>query len=376
MPTPNSRRQVQLFAALFLLLVQLTDGQGSQDTTAAQGVLVEDVGRNSAGEAAGIRPGDVLLSWTRAAIPSLSVPEAKGDLRSPFDLAEVELEEAPRGTVTLAGIRERISKKFSATLAPGDWKISIRPQMSDALLVGYEDGRRRIAANDTEAGTKIWRDVAVKADEAMVRCWISVRTADVLASAQRWAQADAAYREVIELGTRLDRPTVLATLWEKKGAAFQRRNQASDAEAAYRQALQLREQRSPVSLGAAHDLHVLGGLAKSRGDQQSAGRLHQRALEIRTQLAPDSLQLAASLTELGVLAAEREDNEPAEEFFIRSVRIRERLAPASLELANSLHALGIVIRRRGDLAAAEALYRRALTIKESTRPRVCRFPSR
>ena len=368
MPGPPSVQPSAVFAALLLLVLQSADGAAWQDTARLRGVVVEDVAQNSVGESAGIRPGDVLLSWVRAASPPTNPAEARGQIGSPFDLTEIEIEEAPRGTVTLTGIRN--GQSFSAALSPGEWKINTRPQMSEASLAAYQRGRQLVASNDVETGTKTWKEAATTAQDFLVGYWLSLKAADALAAARRWDEADAAYREAIAIfeSKKPPEPPLLAYGWEQTGAAFQRRNQWPAAEAAFRQALQIRERRAASSLGVAHDLHLLGVLARSRGDRQSAGPLIERALQMRTQLAPDSLPVAASLNLVGTLAGERGDFAAAEEPFTRSLRIRERLAPESLDVATSLSGLGVVATRRGDLVAAEALHRRSLAIKDRLAP--------
>jgi len=62
-----------------------------------KGVVADAVKKDSESEKAGLQAGDILLSWSRGA--------AKGDIESPFDLAEIEVEQAPRGAVTIEGLR-------------------------------------------------------------------------------------------------------------------------------------------------------------------------------------------------------------------------------------------------------------------------------
>ena len=57
------------------------------------GIVVERVAKDSAAEKAGIKQGDVLLRWSRG--------ESKGAFESPFDLSEMNIEERPRGNVTI-----------------------------------------------------------------------------------------------------------------------------------------------------------------------------------------------------------------------------------------------------------------------------------
>ena len=54
-------KQKRFLAVLFILVGILITNLSSKDT----GVFVEEVGKNSAGERAGIQKGDILLSWER-----------------------------------------------------------------------------------------------------------------------------------------------------------------------------------------------------------------------------------------------------------------------------------------------------------------------
>src|SRR5215471_6117679 len=70
---------------------------GSEKTGVASnplssGIVVDAVNKNSEGEKAGLQPGDILLDWTRG--------NAQGTIESPFELSEIEVEQAPRGDVT------------------------------------------------------------------------------------------------------------------------------------------------------------------------------------------------------------------------------------------------------------------------------------
>ena len=151
-------------------------------------------------------------------------------------------------------------------------------------------------------------------------------------------------------------PTIVAQIWDAEGMAFERQNDFPKAEAAYREALQIRERISHETLAVATSLTRLGTVASQRGRPGGRGGvLHERSLAIREKLAPESLDVAASLNSLGNVARKRGDLAAAEEFFRRSLAIREKLAPDSLDVAASLNNLGLVARNRGDLAAAEEL---------------------
>ena len=66
-------------------------GSAQTGSLPERGIVVEDVAKSSEGEKAGLRPGDVLLSWSRG--------EAHGEIHTPFDLAEAEAEAARAAAV-------------------------------------------------------------------------------------------------------------------------------------------------------------------------------------------------------------------------------------------------------------------------------------
>src|SRR6185436_7602764 len=84
---------------------------------AAAAVVVEDVQKSSPGDLTGLLPGDVIVSWSRAATPPANREPAGGLLRLPLDLQDVEIEQIPRGTVLLQG--RRGSAAIEWTMAPG-----------------------------------------------------------------------------------------------------------------------------------------------------------------------------------------------------------------------------------------------------------------
>lgn len=186
------------------------------------GVVVEAVPVGSMAEAAGLRPGDLLLSWCRgfppaaplagpetspeqgsvlspgpAAAPAGAVPlapaapsgvpapggasaaslafspaapvsqasapaatgcAAAGPLESPFDLGAMDIEQAPRGGVVLRGRREMEERSWS--LLPGSQKLEVRPVLAEDQLRIYQEGRDLAAAGKPEAAAELWRAAA------------------------------------------------------------------------------------------------------------------------------------------------------------------------------------------------------------------------
>src|SRR5688500_20252182 len=96
-------RQARIHNLLLVLtvaqLVTITHA-GLRQGDPERGVIVETVAPSSDGEKSGIRPGDVLISWTRAATSPANPVEAREESRASFDLMAVETEQRPRGSVT------------------------------------------------------------------------------------------------------------------------------------------------------------------------------------------------------------------------------------------------------------------------------------
>lgn len=217
-------RFTRLVVALALALVTAASHPVlTQDQTALRGVVVEKVGSGSAGEKAGIRAGDVVLSWVRAAAPPANPDEAPGEIGSPFDLADVEIEQAPRGEVRILGTRD--GRNFSVVIPPGAWDISARPVFAAPTLRAYQQARERIAAKQIDAGIDAWRALASQANIATnpeLAAWLWLRIGDTIRNARRWDDAHVGYRAALEVA-RGD-SNIVARVWEAEGMAFERQN--------------------------------------------------------------------------------------------------------------------------------------------------------
>jgi S1-C subfamily serine protease len=120
------------FVFLLLLMIsafglgQTTNpGPSSIDKQMFQpGAVVEEVTKNSAAEKAGLQEGDVLLAWTR--------DDATGKIESPFDVSVIATEQAPRGAISLKGLRGL--KESAWTIEPGSWGLKTRPNLSGSLF--------------------------------------------------------------------------------------------------------------------------------------------------------------------------------------------------------------------------------------------------
>jgi CHAT domain-containing protein/Tfp pilus assembly protein PilF len=332
-------------------------------------VVVEEVARNAGGEKAGLKPGDLLLSWVRAPAPPANPEEARGEIGSPFDLADIEMEQAPRGDLTLLGTRD--GARFSVVVPPGTWGITARPHFAERWLLLYQEGKDLIAVKEIDKGVATWSELsaqASKANDLELAGWLLLRVADTLATPGRWDEAHSAYQVALGAAKKHGEPRLVAKVWDAEAGAFQRRNKLPEAEAAYRESLQIREGNPTETLAVATSLTNLGAVAFGRGDLAAAEESFRKALALRERLAPVSLEVASSLNSLGVVARNRGDLVAAEQFYMRSLAIRQKLSPEGLDVARLLTNLGVVARDRGDLAAAEELHTRSLAMKEKLVP--------
>jgi CHAT domain-containing protein/Tfp pilus assembly protein PilF len=379
---------------------------------APAGVVVEEVQPAFAAHDAGLRPGDVLLSWERAASPPSNPERAQGTLASPFDLSEVEREQASRGPVTLVGLRD--GGPLRVQLPPGEWDMTARPAFDAADAAAYEEGRTLAAGNDVERGLSQWRARAAALEQAGdhgTAAWLYYRVARAAAVKQRWPDVDAALDAAkraadaagelgprarvhgswdvgrpLATGNQRDRALALTTealatrraegspslvearLMGRLGQLAQERNDLAVAEEHQRRALAIREQLAPDSLDVSHALHSLGVVFWIRGDLVDAEHMFRRSLAIRERLTPESVYVANSLNNIGLVTDMRGDHVAGEEHYRRAFEIQDRLEPDGLQQSATLHNLGRVAGHRGDLDGAEEYYRRSLAIKERRAP--------
>jgi CHAT domain-containing protein len=328
------------------------------------GVVVERVAEESPAERAGIRPGDTILTWSRAA-----GPPAAGSFETPFDLADVEIEQSPRGPVTLTG--RRGADEISWTLPPVPFGLTTRPELEGPLLSLYEQGRDLVQSGKVAEGAERWREAARLAGERggrVVAAWFLSRAAEALSRSGRPDEADAAYEAAVRAAEGTAPAGVVPYLLRRWGDSSRDRNDWPSTEERYLRALARSEQLDPGSLGTAQSLNRLGMLAWNRGDLVAAEEYGRRAFAIVERLAPGGLAFGESLNNLGLLSLERRDPDRAEEYYRRALAVGEAVAPESRGLAIVLVNLGETAKLRGDPKAAEAFLRRGLAVMERAAP--------
>jgi len=150
------------------------------------GVVVEEVGKGSALEKAGLQSGDVLYAWERLASPPANPEAAQGEFKSPFDWQWIEIEQAPRGKVILTGQREGEEQFW--VVEPGIWATKVRPAMSEPLVNQYLQWLEQIQVQDIGVEVKLSEEFTKTAKG--IECWILLRLGGEWAAKRNWVQAE------------------------------------------------------------------------------------------------------------------------------------------------------------------------------------------
>ena len=178
--------------------------------TAGRGVTVEEVGRGSAGDRAGIRADDILIAWVRGS--------AKGNIESPWDLSIIEREQAPRGEVSLRGTRGGRGRVWK--IGQRSWEITARPPLSDSLLTAHLQAKREADAKEWKAAAEQWRTAAAAAqasDTPLLASWLLYKAGEAFAKALSWAEADDTDKRALDQAAGAD-PAIRAQIllsWSK-----------------------------------------------------------------------------------------------------------------------------------------------------------------
>ena len=362
----TSSRAVVLLCGLCLAAVALFRlVTRSTPTSAVPGVVVEQVEAGGAAALAGIREGDVIGSWKLEGAPPDFPEPTQGELRSPFAVTQIEIEQGPRADVRLSG--HRAGRALIFDLPQRGWRMTTRPPLPAPELEVYLEGRRRIEKGRDPEGIALWREAAARLSNAgrtSDAVWLLSRIAEASSRAGVWPGAQQAWEAAIRQVARSDEWARIR-LHQSYAAALRRRNEYARSPAEYRKALDIANRHAPNGLAVASLLAGLGDVEESVDEYAPARDFYVRALVIRQRLAPDSVAVAESLGALGRVTAE---NDSAEDLCSRSVALWEELAPDALEMATALNDLGAVYFLRGDVAAARPLHERALAIAMRLEP--------
>ena len=333
--------------------------------TPSRAVVIEAVEDGSAAHRAGILPGDVFTSWELASAPG-SAPAVSGGLASPFDLDDVEIEQAPRGTLTLRGFR---GAQRLAIAAPQErWRLRARPSMTERSLEAYSRGRHLASKGGVEEAVDAWRAAASAAGDDVASAWLLVQAGLALGDAKKMDDAHSVTREALTAAERATNRAAIAGVQEAQARLYERQNDVAKADERYRAVIATRQDTAPPGLGYAKALVDQASMQFDRENLAAAESLLRDAVEIQRRLAPGSVVLGRSLSALGNVLRARDNFKAAEPLLREGADTLERLVPDTADFAVSLNHLANLLWRQGAVEQAAALYGRALGILERTEP--------
>ncbi len=344
-------------------LLFLSPASALQDVP-TRAVVIEATDTSSAAHRAGILPGDVFTSWELVVPVPQGTPSVAGQLASPFDLEDVEIEQAPRGTVTLRGYRG--DRELAVPIPQGRWRLQARPSLTPETLDRHAAARRAASAGRIDEAVAAWKMAARTAEDEAASAWLLMQAAVVLREARRIDDAHGAINEALSAAERTGARAAIASVQEMRAQIYERQNDLAKVEEVYRAVGATRSAGGAPGLGAAKALVDVASLYINRENLRGAEPLLREAVEIQRRLAPGSIVLARSLTSLGnVLRANPSEAEP---LLREAAGILERQVPDTADFAVALNNLGNLLWPRGTLDQAADSFRRALAILEQADP--------
>ena len=119
-----------------------------------------------------------------------------------MSMAQIELEHAPRGAVTL--LVSRSGANVSVTVPPGAWAATVRPAFGQAVLSRYQQGRE-LLAKEIDKAVGVWRDLAVRRRRGNCENvgWALVQVGLAAQGEGDYAAARASYEESLSIQREL-----------------------------------------------------------------------------------------------------------------------------------------------------------------------------
>jgi tetratricopeptide (TPR) repeat protein len=184
--------------------------------------------------------------------------------------------------------------------------------------------------------------------------------ADLYYDLSRYQEAEHLYRECLDIKTKLDDSSELASLWNALGQITFTRGEWDEAESLFQKSLNFYAELNDLS-GMASSLGCLGTIANKRGNWNEAEVLYQRSLKFSTELN-DIFGIASYWGCLGDIARNKGNWDGAEDIYQKSLKLFTQSGSIS-GIAMILGVLGDVARYKGNWDEAEALYQRALKLR-------------
>lgn len=355
-------RWLLLFSALLSILTSaqpcVSQDRPSHSPVLEKGIVVESVTSGAEAQRAGLKPGDLLLSWSGST--------AKGGFESPFDVPYLGFGQAPLGPLRIDGLRS--GRKHAWLLRTIPWGLVTRPNFRDPILSAYLQAETLAHSGKVDEAVEGWRAAAVPAQGTPVwlSSWFLSHAGQALFLAHKMEASDQLYREAIQAATGSG-AIVRGELFRQRASQLQVRADLANAEDYYRQEL-LEWREIDASLLVAKNLNELGALLITKGDFAGAESCLLESSSISEQLAPFSSQAALSYGNLAVLYQTQGDLGKAERYYRPALAVARKHFPNTYYLASLLTNFGILARWRGNMEEAEAYHKQALVIANKLDP--------
>jgi len=338
--------KIPISSALLALLAVSHSFVDARERAIDGTVLVDSVASGRRAATAGLRAGDRLISWRRDS----GIDPKQGSFRSPFDVAEVEHEEAPRGAVFLR--IERSKALLDVELDGDGWGIEARPELPDSLLA-LLDAAARPGKVDSERAELLG---SISRLEPATASWLLVRLAED--ADIEWATALFDSAAAIAPDDRQK-----ARVRSTQGLAALGRQDDERAALAFTIELSIREKlgRDLAWSEASHNLAT--ALASLRMPDFSE-QLFLDSLAIRQRLALSRPVESRTRLALATLESHRENR--SEACFREAIVSLEQIAPAGDDLGWAYLKFSTALLQRKDFEGATAWAERALTTFEAT----------
>jgi tetratricopeptide (TPR) repeat protein len=317
------------------------------------GLVVEEVTRNAEAAQIGLRTGDLLIGWSQGA--------RHGNFKSPFDISELFLDQAPLDPVIVIGRRKQRKKDW--VFHSDTWGFSVRPNLSGRLLSTYIHGQNLVSDGRAVEAIDYFRTAALDLQnnpDAWLSAWFLSHAAKALLCVRQWGLSDALYAEAL-FQARAE-PDLEMELLRQRALGRAQSGDLEGAEKYYQRLLADLQNLHRRELTQAHALRALGLLELQHGDYSSAEHHFIRALTIGQAIAPDSIQTILALANLAVVYQDEGDFRRAESLYFKALEKEEKYFPHTSHLVGTLSDLGVLLDQEGDFGRAEAYHRRALRI--------------
>ena len=329
-----------------------THQKSKEKSTVEPGVVVEEVEAGREGDKAGLKVGDVILSWSRG--------DAIGKIESPFDYIWVDIEQRPRSEVTLEG--KRGAENMSWTLGRGEWGLTTGPAFTGRLHDVYANTNALAKAGHQSAAAKYWLTSNTPLPDAKwFPTWSEFYAALLFRQADDVAPADDAYRRAVSLAADagLVAKSRILNSW---GGMYCHRSDMVKATKLFHASVDALGDDLSDSLMKAFYMSDLGAILAVESDFDSSILLQEKALAIRRKNAPSSREVGESLSRLGSMEETRRNLTAARQYFKEALALEEQYAPDGFSMGKTLNDFMGTAVDQGDLVEAEIYARRALAI--------------